>query len=144
MVPPCVPYLLRSRLGSADEARVARDQPVSAEARSGTGRVGWLLRLLEPLLPEKIRNDVDLLNAPIPATPAGKLSVKGEASHLGGVGRRPLRRPAAKSVAPPVTHRAAGRLHARSPAPTRGGAAGGAPVSLTSPRPANYLYEVGL
>jgi phospholipase C len=43
---------------------------------SGAGRVGWLLRLLKPFLPEKIQRDVDLLSAPIPPTPTGKVIVK--------------------------------------------------------------------
>jgi phospholipase C len=38
------------------------------------------LRLLGPILPEKIRNDFELLNAPIPATPPGKVSVKRDES----------------------------------------------------------------
>jgi phospholipase C len=42
---------------------------------SGSGRLGWWLKWLKPLLPAKFRADIDLLNAPVPATPAGRVSV---------------------------------------------------------------------
>jgi len=43
---------------------------------TGTGRIGWLLHLLRPLLPPKIRRDIDLLNTPVPPTPTGRVSVE--------------------------------------------------------------------
>ena len=43
-----------------------------------TGKVGWLLRLLKPLLPAKIQGDIDLLNAPVPPTPSGRVSVQSD------------------------------------------------------------------
>ncbi|HEV7482484.1 MAG TPA: alkaline phosphatase family protein [Solirubrobacterales bacterium] len=49
---------------------------MSSNPDSGTGGVGWLLRLLKPLLPAKFRGDIDLLNAPVPATPTGKVKIE--------------------------------------------------------------------
>jgi phospholipase C len=49
---------------------------MSGRELSGTGWAGWLLRLLKPLLPEKVQRDIDLLNAPVPPTPAGRVTVK--------------------------------------------------------------------
>jgi phospholipase C len=46
------------------------------EAKTG----GWLLRLLKPLLPEKIRGELDLLDAPVPATPTGRVRVERDES----------------------------------------------------------------
>jgi phospholipase C len=53
---------------------------VSDEPQAGTRREGWLLRLLKPILPEKIRGDLDLLEAPVPATPTGRVKVERDES----------------------------------------------------------------